>query len=80
MTGVPTTDLISFVAPKLLQPGQSTTIIQEQRIDYCQTIEVSATVKVKANSTGAEGSICSTESSYSFTPAQYPIRRILRGN
>jgi hypothetical protein len=82
LTGAPPTDFIDFIAPKLLQPGESTTIVQEQRIDYCQTTEVSATVKAKAKSSGEEGSICSTEIAYSFIPAQAanPTRRVLRGN
>jgi hypothetical protein len=70
LTGLTTTDLTSFFAPMPLQPGQSATISQLHRIDYCQTTEMSAAVKVTATSTGEEGSICSAESAYSFIPAQ----------
>jgi hypothetical protein len=46
--GAPPTDLIPFV-PMQLEAGQSTTVIQAQRVNYCQTDYVTATVMAKAN-------------------------------
>jgi hypothetical protein len=47
--GGPPTDLTSFVVPTRLEPGQSTTVTQTQKVDYCQTVYVTATVMAKAN-------------------------------
>jgi hypothetical protein len=79
LTGKSATDLTQFFAPTPLQPGQSATIIEIQRIDYCQTIKISAAVKVTAASTRKEASIWLIKSAYSFIPAHDPIHCILGG-
>jgi hypothetical protein len=73
------TDSTQSFAPTPLQPGQLATILEIQRINYCQTTKISAAMKVTAASTGEEASIWLTKSAYSFIPAQDPIHRILGG-
>jgi hypothetical protein len=46
--GAPPTDMMDYVH-RQLEAGQSTIVTQTQRVSYCQTASVTATVMVKAN-------------------------------
>jgi hypothetical protein len=65
-------DLITFVGPEFLQPGQAITIVQERRVSYCSPDPIIAKLAAKANPGG-----CEDEATMVFTPSR---RRALRGN
>jgi hypothetical protein len=72
ITGVDPFDLLPLIAPTTLEPGGSTKVAQTQRVDYCLTTPINATVTAKADPGG-----CETENTVEFRPSR---RRALRGN
>jgi hypothetical protein len=70
ITGVEPVNLLPFITPPTLEAGQAVTVSQEQRVDYCVTTPVTATVVAKADPGGCVG-----ENTLAFQPSR---RRALR--
>jgi hypothetical protein len=61
--GKESTELIRFVHTRL-EAGQSSNVIQKQRVNYCKTGGLTATVMVKA-----DPGQCEAQATHAFTPS-----------